>query len=227
MQRVNLLSGLPEKKTRLPGKLIILLTVGLCIILLLISMLLEINYAWRYYQLSQVNQQRLAAAKAFQEVARKYPLIASGDPLDERVGVLAEKLSIKNQMWEQITRSTLSQGFVPYLLAFANHTPRGVWLKRIYIDQHSGDVSLIGGSLSPDLVPQFMQALKKTSLFKARLFKTFLLENDSQHAYLNFEIATLKLLTEDESQDNSVVDVSDQGPSMNALTDSIVKQEVQ
>jgi hypothetical protein len=69
-----------------------------------------------------------------------------------------------------------SSGFSEYMRAFSRQTLDGVWLTGFDIDGGGQELMLSGRALSPDLVPLYLERLKREPLMQGRQFATLKIE---------------------------------------------------
>lgn len=62
------------------------------------------------------------------------------------------------------------QHMMDYMLGFANQSIPGVWLTGFKINSFEQQVSIAGQSLSPELIPQYMERLGDDQVFHGKLF---------------------------------------------------------
>lgn len=204
MQQINLLAQLPQKKTILPAK-VLLLSLGIVIVFLLsISICIEIVASYRYYHLKVSEKEKNNVASTLQELARKFPLIAGEKTIKERINDMSLTLEQKRQIWESISRISLRQGFSTYLKDLSYHVPKGLWLTSITIDQDKGNISLVGNAISASLVPDLMKNLSQSSSFNNKLLNIFYLDRLKKTNIISFEVANKQLLEKpkDSEDDN-------------------------
>jgi|GEM_PF-4880491 len=195
MQQINLLHSLPGQ-TKIPfsAKVFYQLFLGMLGVYFITTLILTFDYFHRKQELKPLEVQRFQAAAAYQEIAQKYPLLAEGGPLKDRIFTLSQALLSKNKAWGKLTHTTLTQGFSPYLTALAQHTPAGVWLTRIHIQQDEDNITLSGQTFRANLVSALMQNLSKTALFGDKPFKLFQIQKVPQADLVQFDISTNALL---------------------------------
>lgn len=63
------------------------------------------------------------------------------------------------------------QGFSEYFRALSRQTGDGLWLTRFRV-AGSGEVSIGGGALNPELVPAYIAKLKRETVFAGKTFST-------------------------------------------------------
>ncbi|MDT3734596.1 MAG: PilN domain-containing protein [Denitratisoma sp.] len=66
-----------------------------------------------------------------------------------------------------------SGGFSEYMRAFARQTHSGVWLTGFSIAADSGEMTISGRALNPDLVPAYIAQLNREPLLQGRKFAQF------------------------------------------------------
>ncbi len=63
-------------------------------------------------------------------------------------------------------------GFSGYLQAYARQIPEGVWLTGFYIAGAGKEMAIDGGTVRPELVPQYLQRLNREAVMQGRTFAT-------------------------------------------------------
>lgn len=120
---------------------------------------------------AQIERDRDAARKAVAEstaAAQRAPRKELADELQRLDAAIAtqEGLLARLNAGDFGTTGAVS----PYFTALARQTVSGVWLTNIRVDAASGDIFLRGGLLRADLLPAYLDQIKRESTLRGRSF---------------------------------------------------------
>lgn len=92
--------------------------------------------------------------------------------IEAKIKEADSRLAERRQLVEALDRLTgaRQQDYSEYLRAFARQTLDGVWLRAIRLDQDQDVLSITGRALRAELVPAYIDHLRKEPLFKGRGF---------------------------------------------------------
>lgn len=155
---------------------------------------------WSWWRLDQ-QRQRLAAEEAAREAVasrlaeleRRYPPPQPDARLAAQVRRLARRLD-----WLQALERTLSQGalgntegFSPYLVAFARRHVPGTWLSGLRIDAGGAALVFAGHATVPALVPGYVEQLATDPVLAGHVFNHLELRRPADDAgWVDFTVAT-------------------------------------
>jgi hypothetical protein len=173
MQNLNLYQ-IERQRRAGPQKAQMLLGLGLLILLCLL------HAAWQGWQLHRAGQSLAAAEAAAQEQETLLAAAKSSfvEPqLDDRLpDELAASETGNRQLqrliaYLQVLSDQQSAGFVAPLTALAEHHPQGgLWLNGIHLADGGLQLRLQGRSQNQQLLPQYLDALGRSPVFKGREF---------------------------------------------------------
>jgi len=149
---------------------------------------------WSQKRLLVSAEQALKAKQAELKVTEtKYPRPQEDQRLRERVAHLGDELLQKQRIVSILSEGAYgnTHGFADYLTSLSRQHVDGIWLTRIALNKGGRQLSLSGGALKPELVPQLLQRLGGEPSFAGKEFKTFLLSRANKSAsWINFNLDT-------------------------------------
>lgn len=148
------------------------------IYVVLIALLLGLNFKTEE-ELTQVTAERDAALVSLNTLKTKLAEVKNVEPQTNRTK--EQELELQDLIETRETQSRLltslkqidsesHQHVMDYMLGFANQSLPGVWLTGFKINSFEQQVSIAGQSLSPELVPQYMERLGDDPVFHGKLF---------------------------------------------------------
>ncbi|MDP9109931.1 MAG: PilN domain-containing protein, partial [Pseudomonadota bacterium] len=174
-QQINLYNPLFRRQKQLFSASNMLLA-GL---VLAVGVLALYAYAWtvshRIDQRAQdvAEQNRKAQADLVKATAQFGPRQPS-KLLQEEVARMEQQSAAREQIVKLMGRGELGNttGFSPYLLALARQTRAGVWITGLRVVGKASDLAIRGRALQPELVPLFIEQLKKEPILAGQTFST-------------------------------------------------------
>lgn len=192
MQNLNLYQVERQRRAG-PQKAQLLLGLAL---LLLVCLL---HAGWQGWQLHQAGQHLAQAEAAAQEQETRLAAAKSSfvEPqLDERLpGELAASEGDNRQLqrligYLQALSAQQNAGFVAPLTALAEHHPQGgLWLNGIHLADGGLQLRLQGRSQNQQLLPQYLDALGRSPVFKGREFARLDVER-GEDQLLDFDLSS-------------------------------------
>lgn len=173
-QQINLYNPLLLKQQ----KLFSFSTMTQALGLILLGSLLFFAYAW--YTTSSLQKQNEEAKRLHaSSLARLQQLSAATDKrpaskmLQEEVARMEAQLSARQSVVALLERGELGnkQGFSEYFRALSRQTTDGVWLTSFGVTG-AGEVAISGRTLKPELVPVFINRLKRETAMAGKTFAT-------------------------------------------------------
>lgn len=198
--QIDFLSSRLAKPAFLTAREMILVSLGLLMLLALISINMSFDHLKAYWLIKQVNAKNTLAHKEYQLVANKHPLLAGPVPLIQRVNNLKTMIQTKQKTFDAMTFAAFRRGFSHYMHAFATTVPEGLWLNDFVIEQGNRQMSLRGFLMKPDELPQFLQNLVITPLFKDVSFDILYIHSFPEKPYREFKIATAGMTDDKEKK---------------------------
>lgn len=173
---------------------------GLGVVLLVFFAL----YAVQLWQLSQWETQLEETDAQFQAVQRQLTQFAAegkrvpSKALEDEAETLADQVDTQEQVLRGLESNQLgsTQGFSPYLTAFARQTLPGVWLTGFTARGSDGPVSIRGRLTRQELLPTYLRMLSKEDALRGRGFNELRVstreekENKSGPDYVEFTLGT-------------------------------------
>lgn len=101
-------------------------------------------------------------------------------------------LSRRQRLLERVENLVASEttGFSAPMSALARQVPQGLWLTRIRLDGHRGDVGLAGRAQAGRLVPVYLEKLGDEPAFAGKTFGSFRLDREEDGRWIEFRVAT-------------------------------------
>lgn len=190
MQRINLYAVLPK-----PVKIIVsfnhLLQICGCALVLFV-LLLGFN-VWKkkhvVQQLAVVREKIVIEQKELGLLTQQFPEVLEEKELQVELQNLQQEVGMRSEILHKYVKTEDRQFFSEYFQGLARVIPRGVWLQLIQIDKRQHTVIFSGKTIEPTLVPQFIQSLSRSPIFRGKKFHTFYLHvNEKDKSVLNFTI---------------------------------------
>ncbi|MGD8742728.1 MAG: PilN domain-containing protein, partial [Granulosicoccaceae bacterium] len=140
-------------------------------------------------QLTELQAQYQTELKRIDELARQYPLQRKSQQAQARLEKLRRERSAREKLINVLRGQTLgnTDGFSAHLEAMSRRRVQGMWLTDFHLSGSGERVSIKGGSLSAELVPQFLQKLSDEEAFAGTEFRVFRMQRDPEkRAAINF-----------------------------------------
>jgi len=138
-------------------------------------------YAYSSYQLSQTNNQLEAARKSLNsEQARLASLTAeftkqrSGMTIVQELKKVSDEVTAQREIIHALKSGVIgnTSGYSPYMQAFARQVVNGLRLTGFVVGGDAMQMSISGESLSPELVPVYLQRLNNESVMRGKTFSS-------------------------------------------------------
>lgn len=153
----------------------------------LIALLLGLNFKTEE-ELTQLTAEREAALASLNTLKTKLAEVKNVEP--QTNSTKEQSLELQNLTETRETQSRLltslkqinsesHQHIMDYMQGFANQSLAGVWLTGFKINSFEQQVSIAGQSLSPELVPQYMERLGDDPVFHGKLFSGLVMKEQS------------------------------------------------
>lgn len=192
MQNLNLYQ-IERQRRAGPQKAQMLLGLGI------VALLCLLHAGWQGWQLHQAGQRLVQAEAEAQEQETRLAAAKSSfvEPrLDERLpDELASSESDNRQLqrligYLQALSAQQNAGFVAPLQALADHHPQGgLWLNGIHLAEGGLQLRLQGRSQNQQLLPQYLDALGRSPVFKGREFARLDVER-GEDQLLDFDLSS-------------------------------------
>ena len=106
--------------------------------------------------------------------------------LKQQLQRLERELGFKQKVMKEVAGPGFEagRGFSEYLEGLARQHIQGLWLTGIHLQNSGRTVSMEGGALKPNLVPQYIRGLSRETVFSGKQFKQFSVEHDAEERQL-------------------------------------------
>ena len=174
-QQINLFNPIFMKQRKYFSLLTMLQALGLVIAGSLIF------YGYAIYQVGQLKLQAEENAKRYTaEQVRLAGFMAEFSPqhsmqlLQNEVQRLEKQTAEQNQIIETLKSGAVGNttGYSEYMRAFSRQVMQGLWLTGFKVTGDAAQISLSGGVVNPELLPEYIQRLGRESIMKGKTFST-------------------------------------------------------
>ncbi|MCG8324643.1 MAG: PilN domain-containing protein [Thiotrichales bacterium] len=194
MQQINLYQDQFRKQKKLLSAGMLFLLPGLAVVAL--ATIQTVNNQSR--ESLQQEQQRLAAeieglttkVAIAEQAAKPKPV---DKLLEKEVQGLVSRLQHNQRLLKALTEGAMSntEGFSQYFEAIANRHVDGTWITGMQIGQGGIQFAFSGKSITPDLVPVYLENLSDEDVFNNFSFNVLEIERDKEDsAVIDFNVAT-------------------------------------
>ena len=172
-QQINLYNPLFRRQEKYFSTLTMLQALGL----ILLGSLLVYGYAW--YRTSGLEQRSLQTAKSYQatqvRLAQAAAAFGPRQPsklLQDEIARMDGQVKARRQIIGLLGKGELgnTQGFSEYLRALSRQTLSGLWITAFHVSGIGSDMAINGRALQPELVPVFINRLKKEPVLAGKTF---------------------------------------------------------
>ncbi len=185
----------------MPAKQILQYSVAALIVLLLITVGLYYPIFSYEARLDALNDKLRAKTAELKETKSKYPKILKSQQLVDQLAVLQTQNANKLRLLNYLKSDSLqdAQHFSGVLDDLAEYDHKSVWLTRLDVLNEGRSIRLSGLVSKPDILPGYIDGLKKAESFNGRAFNLFNLERDADNAsHLHFVLSTERTRGQDE-----------------------------
>lgn len=161
-------------------------------------------YAVEYWQIGKlraeqvsVQKEEVAAQRRLDQIAQTLSTGGAKTDIETKIAGLEAEIESRTRIGALLSQEALgnSAGYSQYLTSFARQHVDGVWLTGIHITGKGDDVVLKGRSVSPALVPRYIQRLAGEASLSGTDFKVFRITRpeDEKHRlapYVEFRAGT-------------------------------------
>jgi cell division protein FtsL len=174
-QQINLFNPIFMKQRKYFSLLTMLQALGLVIAGSLIF------YGYAIYQVGQLKLQAQENAKRYTaEQVRLTGFMAEFSPqhsmqlLQNEVQRLDKQVAEQSQIIETLKSGAVGNttGYSEYMRAFSRQVVQGLWLTGFKVTGDAAQISLSGGVVNPELLPEYIQRLGTESIMKGKTFST-------------------------------------------------------
>ena len=174
-QQINLFNPIFMKQRKYFSLLTMLQALGLVIAGSLIF------YGYAIYQVDQLKRQAEENTKRYTaEQVRLAGFMAEFSPqhsmqlLQSEVQRLEKQTAEQNQIIETLKSGAVGNttGYSEYMRAFSRQVVQGLWLTGFKVTGDAAQISLSGGVVNPQLLPEYIQRLGRENIMKGKTFST-------------------------------------------------------
>ncbi|BBP04007.1 hypothetical protein TPL01_16140 [Sulfuriferula plumbiphila] len=172
-QQINLYNPLFRRQKKYFSTVTMLQALGLT----LLGSLLVYGYAW--YRTSELEQRSLQTAESYQatqvRLAQATAAFGPRQPsklLQDEIVRTDGQVKARRQIIDLLGKGELgnTQGFSEYLRALSRQTLGGLWITGFHVSGTGSDMAINGRTLQPELVPVFINRLKKEPVLAGKTF---------------------------------------------------------
>ncbi len=174
-QQINLFNPIFMKQRKYFSLLTMLQALGLVIAGSLVF------YGYAIYQVDQLKRQAEENTKRYtDEQVRLAGFMAEFSPqhsmelLQNEVQRLEKQTAEQDQIIEALKSGAVGNttGYSEYMRAFSRQMVQGLWLTGFKVTGDAAQISLSGGVVKPELLPEYIQRLGRESIMKGKTFST-------------------------------------------------------
>ena len=147
--------------------------------ILVVGTALICAYAWylsaqQRQRADEIAQRTLAMQTKLGSATAQFGPRQASPILQEQVARMEEQAASRRQVLDLVGRGELgnTRGFSGYLVALARQTLSGLWLTGFRVVGNGTDMAINGRVLQPELVPTFIDLLKKEPVLAGHSFST-------------------------------------------------------
>lgn len=136
-------------------------------------------YGYALHQVEQLSEQQAEGDKRlnaeqlrFARFAEEYSPQRAPQGLQEEVQRLERQLGEQLELAEALKSGAVgsSAGYSEYMRAFSRQVVQGLWLTGFKVEGNGTQVSLSGGVTHPDLLPEYIQRLRREDVMQGKTF---------------------------------------------------------
>lgn len=136
-------------------------------------------YAYAVYQVSEMSRQSGIDRKRFEaeevilaQQSAEFSPKQSNQLLQDEIKQLENKLAEAKKLSDTLRSGAAgnSTGYSEYMRAFARQMIPGLWLTKFKLEGGATNISLSGGVLTPELVPAYIQNLRREHVMQGKSF---------------------------------------------------------
>jgi len=137
------------------------------------------------------NQQKLTQLAQLSNDISKF----KGDASNSKVGQLKQELEAERFLLSVLgdVYASHSKGFASYLEGFSRRVIDGLWISRFDMLNGGSAIKLVGGTLKPESVPEFLENLKQEEALRGTKFQILDIDRaDKNKSWVKFTLASEK-----------------------------------
>jgi len=160
-------------------------------------------YGYALYQVAQMSKQteemgkRYAAEQArLVNFANEFSPQHTSQMLEQELKSLESQVAVQENLLNMLKGGAIgnTEGYSEYMRAFARQSINGLWLTAFDITGDGAQMSLSGAVLNPQLVPAYIQRLRKEKIMRGKTFADLQMQRPKSEAnkpvarYLEFNL---------------------------------------
>ena len=126
-------------------------------------------------------------------VSKQLDLESGGTGRESKIEGLRKELDASQYMLDVFAKvyNTHRVGFSDYLEGFSRRSIQGMWISRFEMKNGGESVKIGGGTVTPDLIPKFIQGLSAESQFVGTQFQILdMKRNTKNKTWIEFKLST-------------------------------------
>jgi len=178
-QQINLYSPLFRRQKKLFTAQAMLHALALVLVALMILYVYARFQVTTLARQARVSDEQVRAGLERVKGMPGAPVALDDKQLDARIAELEARRQAAEQLLAQAGLSRSSGAYAEPLRALARQRLEGVWLTSVTLSGESGELSLAGRALRPELVPRYIDRLTRDPAMHGRRFATITIERDA------------------------------------------------
>ena len=139
-------------------------------------------------------KQQISEIQRLDALTIKYPVKQKSRLIEQQLKNLQNERKAKEYLVNTLSGRSIgnSNGFSSYFSGIARKNIKGMWIRRLELDNGGDVIGIYGSTIKPELVPQFLQALSEEESFSGSQFQIFNMQLDEKDkAKINFSLRTI------------------------------------
>ncbi|MCX7193498.1 MAG: PilN domain-containing protein [Proteobacteria bacterium] len=154
-------------------------------------------YAYAAYQVSALDKLSGQSSRQLNEIQTKMANVSAGfspqhtNEMLQSELVQLEKKSVETSQLVDALRSGVvgnTSGYSEYMRAFSRQVVPGLWLTGFRMTGDATEISLSGGVITPELVPNYIQKLGSETIMQGKNFSNLQMKPAKDSKYLEFTL---------------------------------------
>lgn len=196
-QQINLFQPIFRKERKL---LSFEALIQICAVMV-IALILLTGYGWWQSkgldaQVAQLKKQHDARLEMLQQVTSEASKQSSNDETQKEIAQLQAELDAERYILSVLGEDEFGQttGFSEYLQIFMRRVVQGMWITRFTVFDSGDNMLIQGGSLSADLIPEFLQGLSQEVQLQGMHFSVLqMARKEPNKAWIEFNLSSKEI----------------------------------
>jgi len=127
-------------------------------------------------------------------LSKKYPVKKKSILIEQQFKDLQNEKKAKQYLVNTLSGRSIgnSKGFSSYFAGIARKNIKGMWIRRLELDNGGDVIGIYGSTQKPELVPQFLRALSEEESFSGSEFQLFNMNRDDENrSEIKFSLRTV------------------------------------